>query len=113
MSERKHRLLATALCRSFWSLLDHEHSRRAVEIADRYADGQATRCQGPAPLDCHPESMRVPAVQHAFAVMPMPGWSLAGAAKASHPAATARAVAQPGGYSAPAYVWDLSDVKPE
>ncbi|NBO91912.1 MAG: hypothetical protein EBV06_06320 [Planctomycetia bacterium] len=41
-NERKLRLLACACCRQVWHLLSDPHSRRAVETAERYADGMAS-----------------------------------------------------------------------
>jgi len=41
--QRMLRLLACRFCREIWHLLADERSRNAVEVAERYAEGQATK----------------------------------------------------------------------
>ena len=42
-SERKLRLFACACCRRIWNLIAEQSAQSAVEIAERYADGKATK----------------------------------------------------------------------
>src|SRR5438045_3068528 len=41
--DRKLQLFACACCRHLWELLPDARSRGAIEVCERYADGQASR----------------------------------------------------------------------
>ena len=43
MSEKEHRLFACWCARQVWHLLKDERSRKSVEVAERYAVGEASK----------------------------------------------------------------------
>jgi hypothetical protein len=87
VSPAKRRLLACACCRRHWDRLPDERSRRAVEVAERYADSQASRRQLAAAwraanaaareVEGHPDPVNFPRLAAICAEEPLTGmWPL-------------------------------------
>ncbi|MCI0459326.1 MAG: hypothetical protein L0Z62_20445 [Gemmataceae bacterium] len=68
-SDRKARLLVCGFCRQRWEWFEDPRSRRAVEVAERFADGQASREEL---ADAHREASdaRVPTLAHVWETLP-------------------------------------------
>jgi hypothetical protein len=44
-TDRKFRFYVAGCCRASWQLISDEHARRAVEVVERFADGEATTAE--------------------------------------------------------------------
>jgi hypothetical protein len=107
-SDRKFRLFGCACCRGVWPLLTNESSRRAVEMAERYADGEVAVEQliaaAAAAWDAAWASGQAAAWAAARAACPTAardaGWAAGRAAAQAAAWATARAAGRDAGQAA-------------
>jgi hypothetical protein len=68
VSNRKLRLFAVACCRHIWPLLCDDASRRAVQVAERFADGLANSEHLSAALEALLKTLRVRGAQNSALV---------------------------------------------
>jgi len=96
LPDRVSRLLGVAFCRRVWDLITDSRSRRAVDVAERYADGKASQSELDAGYDeaFDVEEELAELVEPRTGFFEAIGRAANAAAEAAHPNELAEGIAQ-------------------